>query len=263
MKYFSQFLSAILLLIAFLAFPFFSNAQSNDQPGVVVNLKGDTLHGFINYSDWENNPTSIIFKGTTGSAPQKFTPQDVSYFNVSIGRLVEYKAYTGTVSTDNTDTYRISIGKDSSYRQDTIFLKVIQKGKNLILFSYSDSEKIRFFITTNFSDQPAELAYRVYWNNVVATDSRTEYDNSFKRQLYDVAARAGTLTPELKKDIQKADYKDNDLGVIASKINGGTADDFLKNRPSKAKHVALRIALFGILAIAIIKLSLATFPKAP
>ena len=37
-------------------------SQTNYKPGYVVNLNGDTLRGFVNYQQWDNNPRTIAFK---------------------------------------------------------------------------------------------------------------------------------------------------------------------------------------------------------
>jgi len=56
MKYF--YLPLLLLLL----FPFFASAQSNYKPGYVVTLPDDTIHGFIDYKEWDKNPEKISFK---------------------------------------------------------------------------------------------------------------------------------------------------------------------------------------------------------
>ncbi len=49
----------LLFLFMFLQASF---CQENYQPGYIVGLKGDTLHGFINYRNWERNPDKISFR---------------------------------------------------------------------------------------------------------------------------------------------------------------------------------------------------------
>jgi hypothetical protein len=118
------------LLFLILLAPFFSAAQDNYQPGVVVNLQGDTLRGLINYSEWDNNPSSISFKPDQKSGPLKFTANDIKYFSVDVGHLAAYIKYIGPILTDNTDINHLSVGRDSSFREDTVFLKILQQGKN-------------------------------------------------------------------------------------------------------------------------------------
>jgi hypothetical protein len=99
MKPFYTFLSIIFLL------PLFSSAQVNFKNGLVVTLKGDTVHGFINYREWNSNPDIITFKNGANSTPQKFTVNEISYFSVE--DLEAYQKYTGPISMDATNTQHL------------------------------------------------------------------------------------------------------------------------------------------------------------
>jgi hypothetical protein len=244
MKYFST------RLLAFVLFPFVLLAQNNYQPGVAVNLKGDTLRGFINYSEWENNPESISFKYETTGNPVKFTVNDIKYFGVAIGHLAEYVKYIGPVSKDVTDINKIQIGRDTSFIQDTVFLKVLQKGKNMVVFSYADNLKTRYFISGNFAEQPVELAYRIYYNSIEkSSGDRTAYDNTFKSQLYDAATRLNMMNDALKSDIKKAEYREEDILNISGKINDISTKDILANNRSKMKPINKVLIIVGGIAI--------------
>jgi len=85
------------LLLTLFLLPSLSSAQNNYQPGFIVNSKDDTLHGFINYTDWGNNPQSLSFKPEPTGTPLQFTVTDVKYFSVSVGRLAEYQKYEGPI----------------------------------------------------------------------------------------------------------------------------------------------------------------------
>lgn len=241
------------LFIAFI-FPFYSIAQSNYQPAEVVNLKGDTLHGFINYREWANNPKSIFFKTDTGAVTAvKYTPRDLAYFNVHPGHLAEYVTYAGPLTMDNTEINHLSIGRDSSAKLDTVFLKVLQKGKNLVLFCHSDDFKTRFFIADDFKTSPEELIYRTYWNSSTANGKdRTVYEYSYKGQLYEAGVKSNAMTAPLKTYIQKADYLEGDLINITSKINGVSATDQTINNPTKPKKLNIAIAIGAAVLVAIV-----------
>ena len=85
------------LLLTLFLLPLLSSAQNNYQPGFIVNSKGDTLHGFINYTEWGNNPQKISFKPEPSGCPLKFTVNDIKYFSVFVGRLAEYEKYEGPI----------------------------------------------------------------------------------------------------------------------------------------------------------------------
>jgi len=243
MKRFSQFLSIIIL------WPCLLLAQPGYKPAVTVNSKGDTLHGFIDYREWDSNPKSILFKPSNG-APVRLSASDISYFNIQVDHLDKYVSYIGPISTDNTIISQLSIGRDTSFRQDTVFLRVAQEGAKVVLFSYEDSKKKRFFIGESLTAKPVELVYRIYLNAIDENGTdRTVYETAFKGQLYDVALKAGVLTSALKKQIKNAEYKEDDIIRITGIINGVSATDAAKNNRTKPKGYAIALAVVGAVAV--------------
>jgi hypothetical protein len=153
MKNFCQALLATFLL------PLFSFAQSNYKPGYVVTLKGDTLHGFIDYREWSSNPNSINFKtAIADNKAREFTPAEIGFFNIS--GLESYRRYEGPVSMDATDKDHLANAIDSSFRVEAVFFKELQKGKNLALYAYTDNLKSRFYVGEAPDYIPIELGYR-------------------------------------------------------------------------------------------------------
>ncbi|WP_295667524.1 hypothetical protein [uncultured Mucilaginibacter sp.] len=240
------------LSLIFLTIPCFLHAQGNYQPGVIVNLKGDTVRGYIQYTEWDNNPDKIFFKTSTAGTAVALTPDSIRFFSAAVGHLAKFVAYAGPVSTDITDITRLAIGRDSSYRMDKIFLKVLQEGKNLLLFSYADNLKTRFFVAGNYAEKPAELVYRIYYNSIEENGwDRTSYENIFKSQLYNQAVKAGVMNPALKKQIQATDYKEAALQNTAGLINSISAADQSKNNPRKPSGFLKAIAIAGGIAVII------------
>jgi hypothetical protein len=167
-----------------------------------------------------------------------------------VGYLAEYERYEGPISTDYTELEHLHNGRDTSFRLDTVFLKVLQKGKNLVIFSYTDNLKVRYFAVDNAGGQPKELIYRVYYKSSEEnTTNGQAYENTYKSQLYDAATKAGVLTENLKNYIEKAEYQENDILAIASKINGVSATDPTKNNLSRPNPINKTIAILGIIAI--------------
>src|SRR5882757_9745214 len=109
-------------LLAVFFLPLMAFSQSNYKPGYVVTLKGDTLHGFIDYREWNLTPTAINFKtAITDNKARKLTPEEINSFNIN--GLEAYERYTGTISMDATDERRINNGRDTSFRTETVFFK--------------------------------------------------------------------------------------------------------------------------------------------
>ncbi|WP_428327564.1 hypothetical protein [Mucilaginibacter sp.] len=213
-----------LLILGFLC-PFFSFAQSNYKPGQAVTLKGDTLRGYIDYREWDVSPVSISFKNNlSDSKVQKLTVDDINSF--SIGTFETYQKYTGPISTDVTNIARIGTGKDSSYRVASVFFKVLQKGNNVSLFSYTDNIKTRFYIEDSQTNLPVELIYRVYYNSgtLLQNESRTVNENTYLKQLFALAIKYNVLDDNLSRTFEKSDYSASDILYIVSKINNYKAD---------------------------------------
>jgi hypothetical protein len=243
-----------LFVIFFL--PFFSLAQANYQPGVIVNQKGDTLRGFIDFREWDKEPKEINFKPDTAAQPIKYSARQIRYFNVSVGYLAEYQQYCGRITTDETDINKLLIGRDTSVRIDTVFLKIIQRGKNLTLFSYGDNIKVRYYISEKPGDVPQELTYRVYYNSDDENGySRTKYENVYQNQLYTTAVKANVMTDRFKLDISRASYTENSIVPIVSKINGFKVDDSSKTNRKKTRPIYKIVAAVAVLAIIIITIN--------
>jgi hypothetical protein len=211
MKHFYKLLLPALLL------PFFSNAQSNYKPGYIVTATGDTLKGSVDLREWENNPHNVYFKSQ--SDVKNYTAKEIRAFGTS---NVTYDQYMGPISTDETNVSRLSTGRDTSYKQDTTFLKVIQRGANVTLFSYVDNLKSRYFIAENQNNRPYELIYRIYHTPDRGVETHNE--NVFVSQLYELAQKYNPASDELRLNIEKSQYNGPELKKITEKINKMTTD---------------------------------------
>jgi len=225
MKRFYTLLSLAILL------PIFSFAQSNYKPGYVVNLKGDTSKGFIDYKEWENNPASISFKNSLSGSAQQFTTNDIKYFRINNSEA--YARYSGSISTDPVNVGHLSTGRDTSTRTAVVFLKVEASGKYVTLYSYTDDLKKRYFVAEQ-GNQPGELIYRFYMNSEqgnLASVTETKY----KGQLIYIASKYNG-SDNIKARIENASY-DQDLVGIVDKINGSSAQ--------KTDHANAPIAFYA------------------
>jgi hypothetical protein len=219
------------LLFAFFLLPFFAAAQSNYKPGYVVTLKGDTLHGFIDYRGWNSNPTAISFKySASDPKPLIFTISNSSFFSVS--GMATYQKFTCSVSMDETNTARLST-RDSSYKIDTVFLKILQKGKNAALYSYTDGLKTRLYISEAPNYIPIELVYRIYKS--VNANGATVNENTYLKQLFAIANKYNVLNSDLIRTLQTANYSQSDLLPIVSKINNVSKEEYEKKYADNGK----------------------------
>jgi hypothetical protein len=203
------------LAIACLLSPFFGLAQANFKKGYVVNTQGDTLRGFINYQELRGKEPGLLAFKTSGSdkATLEFPPATSRYAEIT--GLVAYQSFQGRISMDVTVLPRLSHGMDTTKQAVTIYLKVLQKEKNVSLFSYTDQLKTRFFLQVK-EGQIQELGFKKYYykqTNSVRTLK------PFTGQLLLAAMDLNLNTPALQKQIASAQYQALDLVAIASILN--------------------------------------------
>ena len=213
------------LLFAILLFPIISTAQSNYKPGYAINLKGDTLKGFINYKEWSQNPSAIDFKtAITDKAAKRLTTDDIKGFNIA--GYESYQKYTGPISTDYIDASHVSNGKDTTFKIASVFLKVLIEGKNVSLLAYADDIRPHFYVEDG-PHEPKELVYHVYNQDDAQTGAvKTAVDNGYVTQLYFLAQKYNVLTTDLQHDLEHMGYYANDIMKIVSAINGVSKEEF-------------------------------------
>jgi hypothetical protein len=229
MKYFNKFLFTLLL------FPLFSLAQTNYKPGYVVTLKGDTLRGFIDYREWDSNPDLINFKPAINEKNRKLTPDDITFFNVN--NLDSYVKYAGPVTMDATDPNHVGSGRDTSSKMAAIFLKVLQKGDRVTLYSYTDDIKTRFYIKEYADQNPVELIYRTYYDNSASNPNNGSSidENTYLKQLLALGQKYNVLNDSFQWDIDHSFYNKGSILKMTSLINGISKTDFQKYYNDKTK----------------------------
>src|ERR1700744_2679434 len=137
MKYFY-----ILLLLALPSIVF---AQSNYHEGYVIKNDGDTLKGFIDYHEWDQNPISVDFEiNKDDKQPKQFSPSLIKEFCVT--GMVTYLSYNGMISNDKNRFPDLNFFLDTSKVNGSIFLKEITTGSHLSLYTQVDGTKTRYFV---------------------------------------------------------------------------------------------------------------------
>ncbi|NNV57976.1 hypothetical protein [Limnovirga soli] len=188
-----------------------SFAQKNMQPGLIVLNSADTLKGFIDYREWYKNPLSIQFATAKNVQTKKYTAADISYFEV-MGKEA-FASHTVSISTGTTNLSALT-AKDTNSIVNTVFLKVIEKGKTVSLFSYTDDVKLRFYLQMQNADTPLELL-----NTIYVQDEQVKYDYAYRSTLIGISNQAVPDDEAVKSLIATAAYTKKDLTAICSKIN--------------------------------------------
>jgi len=222
-----------IILFLTLSTPLFSFAQNNYLPGYAVDLKNDTLKGYINYREWRNNPMSFSFKRSlTDHAVQNLTVKNTKA--VAITNLEYYKTFNNLrISKGNNDAGSLTAIIDSSYHIDTVFLKVVTRGKNVSLYSLADNVKIHFYIEDNKDDRIKELDLFSYLN-----DATIVVVNAFRKQLTVLALTYRPGDTKLIEQAQRANYAEEDIKAFIYQINGGENVLFKQEKVSAIRFFA-------------------------
>ena len=202
-------------ILAFSLFPFISFSQSNFQPGYIVNNQGDTLKGYIDYKERNVNPVKVVFKPQLDRSSQVFTINDCAAYGVH--QFETFQRFVVNISESRENNGNLSHGLDTSVRRDTVFLKVLQSGENVILYAYQDVVKKRFYMLDKYNKTPEELKRNIYIRDgnrpVVVTD------NQFVRQLQDIKRRNNTNKALDEGKWMDIRYLESDLTQVAAEIN--------------------------------------------
>lgn len=227
MKYF------ICLVLLLSQAPLFLSAQSNYKPGYVVNIKGDTLKGFVDYREWARNPKEITFKQALNAAGEKFSALTANAFAVTGADY--YDRFVVDISTSTVELPELSHKLDTAFITDTVFLKNLVNGKSISLYVYTNSVKSNYYIFDKRLHKIIGLKQYLYYDEEKLSVSGI---NGYIGQLLRLAAIYQPGNKGLQTRIQKASYIESDLTDIAIKINGGTA-------AQQAVHINSGIRMFA------------------
>ena len=231
----------VYLFVFFLSVCLSSFAQSNYKPGYVVDLKNDTLKGFIDYKEWENNPKAFTFKSNLNQSPQTFTNKTANAFGIT--GIEHYHKFAFSKSNSTTNINTLHVGVDTSRSSETTFLKVIEQGKKVSLYSFTDSVKTRFYISTDKNVNPRELDYYVFYVVYNSNSYQTAY--TYRDQLNEIVSYNDITNPQLSTKIKYAYYKESDLKAIVELINGEKPETTKQSGVSGIRYFAGAGARFG------------------
>ncbi|MBS1529189.1 MAG: hypothetical protein JSU01_02680 [Bacteroidetes bacterium] len=210
----------IATFAAIILMPLLSFAQNNFKPGYVVNAKGDTISGSIDYKEWEKNPAQVAFKDNSGVV-KNYTPQDAKGFGVN--GLEYFEAHKVNISLDPADVNKAGSVLDTSYQSNIVFLKTITKGRYVSLFSYQDYLKMRYYILEPGYAEPRELTYHVYTDQ----DGAVKYVRRYRGQLQYIASKNNVNNGDLAHLLSKANYDQKDILSAVMMINGTESAQFV------------------------------------
>lgn len=198
------------LLLSSLAF-----GQKNFKDGYMINLKGDTVRGGIDYQEWEYNPALIHFKDASGTITNQ-TPANTKAFYLKQDGF--YQAFTLRLSHDVVSNVKPIAFLDSVKTVSSIFARRMLRGKILDLYVYNDASKIHYITVEKRNGRPLELTYHYYVFNAVQNNF-----NGFRNQLLDYAQNYHVINDDLLNNIQNANYEEKEIVALVNAINGENA----------------------------------------
>jgi len=201
----------------FLIIPTFLFGQANYQKGFVIKNSGDTLKGYIDYREWSLSPLEISFKLKKDDREAiQFDPRTIGGFEIS--GMEAYLSYRGPVSMNKTTFPDLPSKLDTSKMIDSIFMRLVTKGKYLSLYYQKDRRKIRFFIE-EYDGKPMELNYSQFYQNNHDLVINTSYRNFL---IYYIKKYA-PANNDLIRRAQLAEYSEAGLESVVNGINGEAA----------------------------------------
>lgn len=135
-----------LFLISFLILSLSSYGNDNYQPGYILKLNNDTLHGLINLVDWDYSPRSISFKESMSENSKQYSVLDIKGFGV------ENEIYeSAIVQSGITSTITNNLDGEAELKTfvDTVFLQIIVNGKKSLSFYKNKFGVEQFYTKTN------------------------------------------------------------------------------------------------------------------
>nr|WP_294940946.1 hypothetical protein [uncultured Mucilaginibacter sp.] len=234
MKYFY----ALLLPILFVSATSFAQSFKD---AYAITQKGDTLRGFIEHSGLEHNPHIVKFKPTGIAEVQKFPISEIRSF--AFTGLEKYERHVVNISLDETHQNRLGHGRDTTFKTDTVFLQVLESGKYVKLYAYTDDIKARYYTSDATNSIPTELIFKVYFSAGESSgNSNAKSEVSYKKQLSALALKNNKLTTDIKRTIDKAEYSQTAMLEVVGKINDTP-------KAETAKKTSSPIGILGIAAV--------------
>lgn len=208
-----------------------SNGQENETPGFIIQHDGDTLDGYIDYRNWDKNPSALAFKVNKDDAYQIFSPQDISGYGVE---NEVYKSATVDTEVSPDDEMVLTTDPNISTIKVSVFLQELIRGEKGLYYFVNQVGKNQFYI---YHDRIFELlVYKRYYKEINYRYVVAEI-NQFIGQLVNYMNDC----PEILRTIEKAEYSSSDLKNVFIKYHSlkGINIDF--NRKNKKLQIDIGV----------------------
>ena len=140
---YTNYLRKLLFLLLGITFFHISYSQENYLPGYIINSRNDTLHGYIDYRNWGENPTVIHFKEKADGKVNRYTTLDIKGF------YVQDEMYISAIVEKETSPIKINQLNQNpalNLKTDTIFLQTLFDGAKSLYYYRTANGKDNFYI---------------------------------------------------------------------------------------------------------------------
>jgi len=196
------------------SFPAASFGQANLKAGYIITNTGDTLKGYVDYKERVNNPQNVSFTPAVSEKLRKFSIKECLAYGID--HMESYERFEVNVSTSRMDISRLSVGLDTGFRRDTVFLKVLQKGKIFALYAYTDNIKERFYLMPARESEPVELMRNIY---MAKDENAIRESRRYIHQLNSEIMKIGAESKVNPGQVRNLKYDRKSLLKIVSQVN--------------------------------------------
>lgn len=211
------------LLFLLLLLPSLSFAQNTFQPGYYIENDGTRKEGLIYNIGWKNNPVDFEFKAADDAPKEKKNVRDIKEFAVG---GYEFKRYTVEIERSSKILSQLSPSKDPQWTTETIFLKLLVKGK-AELYAYDEGNILKFFYRTTGDPTPQQLLYIQY-----KADEKVAHNNKFRGQLFGIMKDSNKPSGSFKN----IRYEQDELVNLFMEYNG-SKDTYSENMADQQNKI--------------------------
>lgn len=216
----------LFTLIVILIFQL-SYSQKNYLPGYIINIKNDTIHGFVDYKNWNINPNKINFK-----VKKDHTPITYSHNNIN-GFAVKDEIYVSAIVNLETSPIQTNLLQDYpelNIKLDTVFLQTLFNGSKSLYYHKSARGRDNFYIKRG--DDFELLTYKKYTSLYIIKENK-KYKGQLALYLNDCSSIRSKLT--------HTEYTQKSLGKLFQQYYDCSQEDIIFQKKKEKTHIDIGI----------------------
>lgn len=223
-----------LIIIFLVFFPILSFSQINFESGYIIRNNNIKTECLIRNVAWKNNPTSIEYKTTENEQLSTISITDIKEFGVA--NAYKFKRFIVNMDRSSDNINELSNSKAPNFKTETLLLKLLIEGSTN-LYSYEDSNLIRYFISSGDHNEATQLIYKEYIND---KENKIAQNSQYKQQLMNELKSENLV----RRDFENLNYKENDLVKLFQKFYGSDTTSF-SNHTEKQNNGSINLKIIA------------------